>query len=149
MLAKVRYATGRDRGLASKEVLSLLEVFVTSFLRDARPSASSAWSSEACGGVRRGHRSGQGPSPAAEPLPVSEAGLGQEERPMPSGALRFGMQLNGRFVMQMTLNNLMTLAYGIQRHQLVGGPGPISTDDRHQRPERGRRSDAAAGAWRS
>jgi uncharacterized protein (TIGR03435 family) len=42
---------------------------------------------------------------------------------------RFGMMPNGRFnVPGMPLSSLITMAYGIQRFQLVGGPGWINSD---------------------
>ena len=117
-------------GLASKGVLSLLEVFVTGCLRDARPSPFVCLVvASACAVCIATTALAQDPPPATEPDPVFEVASVKKSGPMPSGAFRFGMQPNGRFsVTQMTLNNLITLAYGIQRYQLVGGPGWINTD---------------------
>jgi uncharacterized protein (TIGR03435 family) len=48
---------------------------------------------------------------------------------MPQGPFRFGLQPGGRFtVTQMPVSSLITMAYGIQRFQLVGGPGWMTTD---------------------
>lgn len=67
------------------------------------------------------------PAPAAEPK--FEVTSVKKSGPMPQGPLRFGMQPGGRFsVTQMQVAALITLAYGIQRFQLVGAPAWASSD---------------------
>jgi bla regulator protein blaR1 len=73
---------------------------------------------------------GQGaPQAAAEPEPAFEVASVKKSGPMPQGGFSLGMRPNGRFsVSQMPLVGLITMAYGIQRYQVVGGPGWITTD---------------------
>jgi uncharacterized protein (TIGR03435 family) len=70
------------------------------------------------------------PSPAsvAEPkfevTSVKKSGANRQ-----GGPLRFGMQPGGRFtVTGMPVSFLLTMAYGIQRFQLIGGPSWINSD---------------------
>jgi uncharacterized protein (TIGR03435 family) len=68
------------------------------------------------------------PSPAAEPkfevTSVKKSGPNRQ-----GGPFRFGMQPGGRFTVSgMPVSFLITMAYGIQRFQLIGGPGWINSD---------------------
>jgi bla regulator protein blaR1 len=103
---------------------------VTNGLRDSRPShrlrllATQVFLAGAVTAAL-----GQSPPPAAEPEPAFEVASIKKSGPMPQGGISFGMRPNGRFsVNQMPLVGLVTMAYGIQRYQLVGGPSWIMTD---------------------
>jgi uncharacterized protein (TIGR03435 family) len=73
---------------------------------------------------------GQSAQPAAaEPEPAFEVASVKKSGPMPQGGFSMGLRPNGRFsVSQMPLVALVTMAYGIQRYQVVGGPGWTTTD---------------------
>jgi uncharacterized protein (TIGR03435 family) len=67
------------------------------------------------------------PSPPDEPK--FEVASVKKSSPNPMPVFRFGMQPGGRFtVTGMPLGSLVTMAYGIQRFQLIGGPGWINFD---------------------
>jgi bla regulator protein blaR1 len=75
----------------------------------------------------------QTPAPPA-PSPESEvkfevASVKKAAPTRPPGGFRFGLQPNGRFAIpMMDVRSLITMAYGIQRFQLIGGPGWVNTD---------------------
>jgi uncharacterized protein (TIGR03435 family) len=104
---------------------------VTNGLRDPRPSRRLrplAVPVFLAGAIAAAH--GQSPpQPAAESEPAFEVASIKKSGPMPQGGMSFGMRPNGRFsVSQMPVVGLITMAYGIQRYQLVGGPSWITTD---------------------
>ena len=70
------------------------------------------------------------PSPAAsEAEPRFEVTSVKKSGPMPQGGFRFGMQPGGRFtVTQMPVSTLITMAYGIQRFQMIGAPDWLNSD---------------------
>ncbi len=74
----------------------------------------------------------QAPTPGAPPPgdePKFEVASVKKSGPMRGGNLGFGMRPGGRFSMsQMPLGALITIAYGIQRFQLIGGPSWLNSD---------------------
>src|SRR5262245_16130625 len=66
------------------------------------------------------------PSPAAEPK--FEVTSVKKSGPTPQMGMMFGLRPNGRFGMEMPVGALITIAYGIQRFQLIGGPAWLNTD---------------------
>ena len=66
-------------------------------------------------------------SSAAEPK--FEVTSVKKSAPTPQFGMMFGLRPNGRFAMDMmSVNSLITMAYGIQRFQLIGGAGWVNTD---------------------
>lgn len=78
------------------------------------------------------HAQEQAPTPVAPPPgdePKFEVASVKKSGPMPQGGFGFGMRPGGRFtVSQMPVSSLITMAYGIQRFQLIGGPGWMNSD---------------------
>ena len=69
------------------------------------------------------------PSPAPAAEPKFEVTSVKKSGPPGQGPFRFGMQPGGRFsVTQMPVVSLITMAYGIQRFQLVGAPAWVTSD---------------------
>jgi len=69
------------------------------------------------------------PPPASEGEVKFEVTSVKKSGPMQPGPIRFGMQPGGRFtVTQMPVGSLITMAYGIQRFQLIGGPDWLNSD---------------------
>lgn len=48
--------------------------------------------------------------------------------PTPQMGMMFGLRPNGRFAIDMSVSSLITMAYGLQRFQLIGGPGWVNTE---------------------
>ena len=98
--------------------------------RDSRPSSLVCLLvSLALAGVATAARTQDAPAPTAEPEPAFEVASVKKSGPPQPGPMSFGMRPNGRFsVSQISLAALITMAYGIQRYQLVGGPDWITTD---------------------
>jgi bla regulator protein blaR1 len=70
------------------------------------------------------------PSPASVAEPKFEVTSVKKSGPnRQGGPFRFGMQPGGRFTVSgMPVSALLTMAYGIQRFQLIGGPSWINSD---------------------
>ena len=67
-------------------------------------------------------------SPSAEPR-FEVTSVKRSGPAPPQGSFRLGMQPGGRFtVTMMPVGSLITMAYGVQRFQLVGGPSWINSD---------------------
>jgi len=68
------------------------------------------------------------PAAAPEPPPTFEVASVKKSGPPGAGAFNFNMR-GGRFVVsQQQLSSLITMAYGLQRYQLVGGPSWVTSD---------------------
>jgi len=72
----------------------------------------------------------QTPAPTPDADVKFEVTSVKKSAPTPNlQGIRFGLQPSGRFAIPgMPVNALITMAYGIQRFQLIGGPGWINTD---------------------
>jgi bla regulator protein blaR1 len=73
----------------------------------------------------------QGPAPDSTPpaaKPAFEVTSVKKSGATPQVGMMFGLRPNGRFAMDMPVGGLITLAYGIQRFQLIGGPAWLNTD---------------------
>jgi bla regulator protein blaR1 len=70
------------------------------------------------------------PSPASVAEPKFEVTSVKKSGPnRQGGPFRFGLQPGGRFTVSgMPVSALLTMAYGIQRFQLIGGPSWINSD---------------------
>ena len=69
------------------------------------------------------------PAPTSAAEPRFEVASIKKSAPNAVPASRFGMQPGGRFtVTGMPLGSLITIAYGIQRYQLIGGPSWMNSD---------------------
>jgi uncharacterized protein (TIGR03435 family) len=68
------------------------------------------------------------PPPASEEVKFEVTSV-KKSGPMQPGGFRFGIQPGGRFnVTQIPVSLLITMAYGIQRYQLIAGPDWINSD---------------------
>ena len=65
---------------------------------------------------------------ATETEPKFEVASIKKAGPTPQMGMMIGLRPNGRFGLEMPVGPLITLAYGIQRFQLIGGPAWINTD---------------------
>lgn len=66
---------------------------------------------------------------ATEPMPSFEVASVKKSSPDARGSTTLGMRPGGRFTATgMPLTGLITMAYGIQRFQLIGGPAWINSD---------------------
>lgn len=69
------------------------------------------------------------PVPPSATEPRFEVASVKKSAPNPVPGSRFGLQPGGRFtVTGMPLGSLITIAYGIQRYQLIGGPSWMNSD---------------------
>ncbi|HZM94669.1 MAG TPA: TIGR03435 family protein [Vicinamibacterales bacterium] len=77
------------------------------------------------------HAQGQAPAPeppSPDAEPKFEVTSVKKSGPTPQMGMMFGLRPNGRFAMEMPVGALITLAYGIHRFQLIGGPAWLNTD---------------------
>ena len=89
--------------------------------------------SAVCCGVLAVTLDAQGQETAPDPSshaaePKFEVTSVKKSGPTPQMGMMFCLRPNGRFAMEMPVGALITLAYGIQRFQLIGGPIWLNTD---------------------